>query len=133
MATLESIIDALWDASNVAKPTIVSAPEYGEYLYSRLLHIKHVQKVEEYMDIFRGGYYSANSHDAYRCSAGSTTLTDVIAIVDEVRRICSQYTPSGSDKILAWEGGDLEYETTYWFRLYFVVFKRKSGADLIGM
>ena len=132
MATLATIIDTDWDAGNVTKPAIVEAPDSGKYLQSRILHIEQVQKVEDYMGILSRQHYTPDSHDAYRCTVGSTTLSDATAIVDEVRRICAQFSPSSPDKILQWEGGDWEF-TPFWYVCTFVVMKRKSGVTLTGI
>jgi hypothetical protein len=53
-------------------------------------------------------------------------------MVDEVRRICAQFSPSGSDKILQYEGGDWEFSTPYRFEFHFTVLKRKSGIEIVG-
>lgn len=131
MATLATILDTDWNATNVTKPTIVEAPARGKYLEARILHIEQVQKVEDYMGIMSRRHYTPDSHDAYRCAAGSTTLADATAIVDEVRRICAQFDASSPDKILQWEGGDWEF-TPYWYECTFVVMKRKSGVEIVG-
>lgn len=132
MATLATLLTTDWDSGNVALPTIVEAPTYGKYLHARILHIEQVQKIEDYMGILSRQHYTPDSHDAYRCTVGTTTLTDSIAIVDEVRRICAQFSPSSPDKILEWEGGDWRF-TPFWYECTFVVMKRKSGVTLTGI
>lgn len=131
MATLKALLTADWNASNVTKPDIVEAPD-GKYLYSRILHLEQVQKIEDYMGIVSRQHYTPDSHDAYRCTAGSETLADATAITDEVRRICAQFSPVSPDKILEWEGGEWDF-TPYWYECTFVVMKRKSGATLTGI
>lgn len=132
MATLATLLDTDWNATNVTKPAIVEAPARGKYLESRILYIEQTEKIEEYMDIISSSYYTPESHDAYLCTAGSTTLADAEAITDEVRRICSQFTPVSPDKILEWEGGTWRF-TPFWYECSFVVFKRKSGVQLVGI
>jgi len=132
MATLKALLDTDWDVTNVAKPTIVEAPLFGVYGYGRVLHIEQVQKIEDYMGILSRQHYTPDSHDAYRCTTGTTSLADTTAIVDEVRRICAQFTPSSPDKILQWEGGDWRF-TPNWYECTFVVMKRKSGVKLTGI
>ena len=133
MATLKSIMVEQWDDNNTDLPDIVEAPTFGKYLYSRILHIEQTEKTEDYMDIVSSSFYTPESHDAYLCTAGSQTLSDAESIVDETRRICSQFIPSGNDKILQWEGGTWKYVTPYWFECSFVIFKRKSGVTITGL
>ena len=132
MATLASLINTDWVGANVTKPTIVEAPLAGQFGHARILHIEQVQKIEDYMGVMSRTHYTPDSHDAYRCIAGTNTLADTTAIVDEVRRICSQFTPSSPDKILEWEGGDWRF-TPNWYECTFVVMKKKSGVTLTGI
>ena len=132
MTDIETIMDTDWDTDNVSKPTFATAPNDSQYMSSRVMYIEQIQKNEDYMDIVTSSYYDVDSFDSYRVTVGSTTLADATAIVDEIRRVCSQFTPSGDDKILYWEGGDWEY-TPFWYRCIFVIFKKKSGAILTGI
>jgi len=132
MATLAALLTTDWDGTNVTIPTIIEAPKYGKYLHARILHIEQVQKIEDYMGILSRQHYTPDSHDAYRCTVGTATLADSTAIVDEVRRICAQFSPSSPDKILEWEGGDWRF-TPIWYECTFVVMKRKSGVTLTGI
>lgn len=132
MATLAAIMTAQWDINNVAMPKIVEAPTRGKWLESRILHVEQVQKIEDYMGILSRQHYTPDSHDAYRCTAGTASLADTTSIVDEVRRICAQFIPSSPDKILEWEGGDWRF-TPFWYECTFVVMKRKSGVTLTGI
>jgi len=133
MASLKSIFTDNWDSTNTLLPTIVEAPMFGKYMYDRIIYIEQTEKTEDYMDIVSSSYYTPESHDAFLCIAGSSTLADAESITDEIRRICSQFTPSGNDKILEWEGGSWVYDTSYWFECNFVIFKRKSGVTLAGI
>jgi hypothetical protein len=130
MTALKDIIDTDWDTDNVSKPTLIEAPERTRFFYLRVVSFRRVEKIENYMDIFSRGYYSPESHDAYECYVGSTTESDAEDIIDEVRRICAQFSPSGDDKILTWEGGSWVVTTPYCWEFRFIVMKKKSGATL---
>lgn len=133
MATLKSIFKAQWTTANVAKPTIVEAPEHGRYMYSRVVYIRETNKIEDFMGIISRRHYTPESHDAYECWAcSSTSRSDCTAIIDEIRRICAQFSPDATDKILQYEGGDWEFSTPYRFKFHFVVLKRKSGVEIVG-
>lgn len=130
MATLAAILTAAWKTANVALPTIVTAPDEGPYLESRMLYIEPTTKTEDYIGVLTRTQYSPDSHDAYTCTVGSSTYADTEAIVDETRRICAEFDPTSADKILQWEGGDWKQNTAYWHELTFIIFKRKSGIAL---
>jgi hypothetical protein len=130
MATLEAILDARWDGTNVTKPTIQTGPEFGPYLESRVVHIKRTMKIEDYMGIQTRTKYTVDTHDAYLVTVGTSTKSDTEQIVDEIRRICAEFAPTSADKILQWEGGDWDEPTTYWHSFTFVIMKKKSGISL---
>lgn len=133
MASFATIADEQWLVANVAKPTIVEFPEQGRFLYARVLWIRETNKIEDFMGIISRRHYTPESHDAYECwVCSSISRSDCVAMIDEVRRICAQFSPSGSDKILQYEGGDWEFSTPYRFEFHFVVLKRKSGAEIVG-
>lgn len=130
MATLEAILDAQWTGANVSEPPIVTGPFYGPYLQSRVVHIKRTMKIEDYMGIQTRTHYTVDTHDAYLVTVGTSTKADTEAIVDEIRRICAEFDPTSADKILEWEGGEWDEQTTYWHSFTFVIMKRKSGIGL---
>lgn len=130
MATLESILEADWTAANCTEPPIVTGPENGPYLESRIVHIKRTMKIEDYMGIQTRTKYTPDSHDAYLVTVGSTTKADVENIVDEIRNICAQFDPTSTDKILQWEGGEWDEPTAYWRSFTFVIMKKKSGLTI---
>lgn len=130
MASLESILETDWNSGNVTEPSIVTAPENSMYLQSRIVHIKRTLKTEDYMGIVSRSYYTPDTHDAYLVTVGTITKSDTEAIVDEIRRICANFTPTSAEKILQWEGGEWEEPTAYWHMFTFVIFKRKSGIGL---
>lgn len=130
MASLEAVLEANWDGTNVTEPPIVTGPENSEYLESRIVHIKRTMKIEDYMGIQTRTKYSVDTHDAYLVTVGTTTKSDTEDIVDEIRRICAEFSPTSADKILKWEGGDWDEPTFYWHRFTFVIFKKKSGISL---
>jgi len=127
---MKDIIDNNWNADNVTKPDLIIEPNRTRYMYNRVVSFRRVEKIEDYMGIFSRGYYTPESHDAYECYACSNTISDCEDIVDEIRRICAQFTPSGSDKILRWEGGDWEMNTPYRYEFRFIIMKKKSGAAI---
>jgi len=128
--SLSSVLTADWNSSNVTIPTIATAPDEGEYLKGRILHIKRTLKIEDYMGIQTRTKYTPDTHDAYLITVGTITKSDTEAIVDEARRICAEFTPDSDDKELLWEGGDWLEQTAYWHKFTFVIFKRKSGISL---
>jgi len=130
MSDLQTIMNANWNAENVAKPSLIEAPEYSRYFYSRVISFRRVQKIEDYMGIVSRSKYTPESYDAFLCYACSSTEADCIDIADEARRICAQFSPSGSDKILQWEGGDWELTTPYRWEIRFIIMKKKSGAAI---
>jgi len=133
MTAIETIADTDWLTANTAKPTFLRAPAQGRFGYARYLLFKPTNKIEDYMGIVSQRHYTPESHDAYECWAGSiTSQADCTAIVDEMRRICAQFTPTSTDKILMYEGGDWEYSTPYMFEFRFMIFKRKSGIEITG-
>jgi len=130
MTAIETIADTDWNSDNVTKPTIIREPNDFRFHYRRCLSFRRVESIEDYMGLFSRAYYTPDSYDAYICYACSSTESDCEAIKDEMRRICSQFSPSGSDKILVWEGGDWEYTTPYRWEFRFVIMKKKSGATI---
>ena len=133
MTALETIFDTDWLIANTAKPSFLVAPAQGRFGYGRFLWIKPTNKIEDYMGIVSQRHYTPESHDAYEVWAGSTTSkADCEAIVDEVRRICAQFTSSSPDKILNYEGGDWEFSTSYKYEFRFMVFVLKSGVEIVG-
>lgn len=133
MTAIETILTTDWLTANTAKPSFLVAPAQGRFGESRYIWIKPTNKIEDYMGIASQRHYTPESHDAYEVWAGSrTSMADCTALVDEVRRICAQFSPSSPDKILQYEGGDWEYSTDYLFEFRFMLFKRKSGVELVG-
>ena len=133
MASFAAITNEKWLTANIAKPAIVEAPDQNRYIYERVLWIKEVNKIEDFMGIISRRHYTPESHDAYECwLCSSISRADCTAMVDEVRRICAQFSPTSEDKILQYEGGDWEFSTPYRFEFHFVVLKRKSGAEIVG-
>ena len=130
MATLESILEANWDTDNVTTPAINTAPEYGPYMLSRMVLIRRSAKIEDYMGITTRTHYTADTHDAYIVTVASTTKADAEAMVDEIRRICAEFSPTSADKILQWDGGEWDEPTSYWHMFSFTVMKRKSCISL---
>ena len=130
MTSLESVLDTNWDATNVAKPTIVTGPKYGRYLYSRILFIRRTLKTEDYMGIVSSTFYTPDTHDAYMITVGSETKADTEAITDELRRICAEFSPTSAENLLQLEGGEWDEPTAYWHMFTFVIMKRKSGRPL---
>lgn len=127
MAELDTILDAQWDATNVAKPSIIVYPAGAKYQYTRVIEIKKLSKLEDYMGIISRNYLTADSHDAYKVCVAAATRADTEAIVDEIRRICASWTPSGDDKILEWEGGEYVFHVGWRYEIEFTVLKKKSG------
>jgi hypothetical protein len=125
---VNSIIDTNWNVENVTKPDIIKGPTGMVYFYSRMIWTQRIRKIEDYMDIISRSYYDNESYDAYECNICSESESDCIAMIDEVRRICATFTPSGDDMFIIWEGGDFILRTSYFWEFKSVIMVKKTGV-----
>ncbi|MHA1795227.1 MAG: hypothetical protein ACTSUK_03885 [Promethearchaeota archaeon] len=133
MTELKDILNNNWDTNNVAKPTLMDSPEIGLYLYKNLVLIKPLEKDEDYMGIIDPEFYGAGSADIYEVTVVSTSKNTLIAIVDEIRRICAKFQPTSDEKFMLYETGTYEFRTSYYWRMVFNIRKEKIGTRLVGV
>lgn len=130
MGELKDIVVAQWNNGYCTTPNIVEGPDYNPDMYRRVVHITPYRKVEDYMGIIDRAYYTPDSEDMYTVViASSTSKADLDDMINEFRRICSQYS-SGDDRFILWTGGEYTIFTNWRYEFEFTVSKRKSGVEI---
>lgn len=128
---LPTLIDTLWETGNVTKPDIIEEPQEGSRaFYKRVVSSKRIRKIEDVMGVVGRTHYTPDSHDAWDCWVVSDDVDDCIDMVNEIRRMCAQYTGSSTEALMQWEGGDWYLYTSFRYEFHFIVFVRVSGRAI---
>lgn len=127
---LKDIWVANWNNSNVNTPSFIEEPYESRFIYNRCLSSKRIRKIEDYMGIIKRSHYTPESHDAWMCYVVSDNEQDALAMIDEARRICSQFQSTAEEAVLQWEGGDWDLFQPYRYEFNFIVFVRRSGRQI---
>ncbi len=128
MATLKNIITNNWDTDICTAPTVIKLQLKNWRAYKRVLGIRRVQRIDEIKGIVSRSYFDTEAHDAYECII--TTMTsedDFNNMIEALKKVCATYTPTSTENILEWTGGEIEMfnEVRWVFRCILIV--NRSG------
>jgi len=129
---LDVILKANWNSDNVAEPDIEKEPYLSIYIFKRGITVKRMRKIEDFMGIINRGHYDPASHIAWLCKCVSNDQDDCEDMIDEVRRICSQFQPTTTEVLLTWDGGEWSITRMNRFVFDFTVMVRISGKKIAG-
>lgn len=125
-----TILAADWVSGNCTTPAFITEPYQTHFTLKRGISQRIVRDIGNYMGIISRTYYTPESHDAWLMKIIAETRSDCEDIKEEVRRICAAFTPTATEKILTWEGGDYTLYSNSRYEFTFTLFVKKSGITI---
>lgn len=107
MTALNDILSDNWDTDICTKPSFITSSTANYRFYGRVVATQKVSKPDEIIGTVSRQYYDPDAHDAYNVMIQSTTSeADLENIISAIKKVCATYSPTATENILQWEGGD---------------------------
>lgn len=129
MTDLDSILEnaTQWATESVTKPTIKTGQLHNLDMMSRGIVVRKITSDDELVGVVDRNRYSLNSHEIWSCSIVTmTSFADLEAVIQCIKRILAEYTFTGTENHLEWEGGDYLHFNNIRFEFHFGVVVKKS-------
>jgi hypothetical protein len=123
----KTIFENLWDISEVGLPFMCKEYFRSYRTIGKGITYEELRKEEDYMGVFERTHYTPDSYDAVLCRVVAPTLSECNGIINHIRKICAEFQPTTTEKLLGWEGGDWSMFQPFRYEFEFVVMIRKSG------
>lgn len=128
MTDINDIISDNWDTDICSKPAIIDDSRLNRRWYQRVVSTRRSTTIDEIEGITGREFFNPDSYDGWICWAISNTESDCEDIIKAIKKICATYSPTSSEKILEWEGGNWRPFNGIRYEFRFVLLKRKSGV-----
>ena len=108
MTELNTILNANWDVSIIAKPAFITYSEDNMRAYSQVVSTLEIDFSDEIIGICPNRqFYSADSYTAYDVFIRADSKANARLMIKTIKKVCATYTPTSEESILTYDGPDM--------------------------